>query len=153
MCDYSLMMIPNRLASEGDQLIAHRFNSGTTGLVSLLDFSKWQTDRPVRFWQRLRDCFVLPTEPSPVVCIPPGARLRIRDIPGDLRKRFGLNACEDAAFTQKSAETWQHRDILLFGNGSEVLLQLLEEGQRVSILSVSSEESVAPAPAEPAHAV
>jgi hypothetical protein len=27
MCDYSLMMIPNRLAIEGEELVAHKFDS------------------------------------------------------------------------------------------------------------------------------
>jgi len=31
MCDYSLMIVPNRLAIEGEDLVAHKFQSGTTG--------------------------------------------------------------------------------------------------------------------------
>ena len=38
MCDYSLMMVPNRLAIEGEELVAHSFQSGTTGFVSSPDF-------------------------------------------------------------------------------------------------------------------
>ncbi len=33
MCDYSLMSIPNRLASEGEELVVHWFETGDT-LVS-----------------------------------------------------------------------------------------------------------------------
>jgi len=33
MCDYSLAHFPNRLAVEGEQLIVHRFDSGTLGLA------------------------------------------------------------------------------------------------------------------------
>lgn len=148
MCDYSLMMMPNRLAIEGEQLVAHRFRSGSTGLVSLPDFTSWHTTRPVRLWQRFTDCFSSRNEPAPVVCVPPGARLRLQEIPQTLRDRFRLDSCEDATFTQVSAEACQHRDALRFPNGSTVLLQLLAEGQMVSVLRVSPAETIDPDPAE-----
>jgi hypothetical protein len=53
MCDYSLMMVRSRLAVEGEELVAHRFQSGTVGLVSCADFSTWINERPIGFWQRL----------------------------------------------------------------------------------------------------
>ena len=34
MCDYSLAGIPSRLAVEGEQLVAHRFSTGSLGLAS-----------------------------------------------------------------------------------------------------------------------
>ena len=37
MCDYSLMAIPNRLAEEGEDLVAHRFPTGSVGLASPRD--------------------------------------------------------------------------------------------------------------------
>lgn len=141
MCDYSLMMIPNRLAMEGEQLVAHKFNSGSTGLVSLLDFTHWQTERPAGLWQRIIDrCFYSRTEPAPVVCIPPGARLRLREIPRRLRDRFDLDLCENATFTQTSADETLHRDALVFANGATVMLQWLLEGQTATVLGLSSAE-------------
>ena len=41
MCDYSLMMIPNRFAIEGEELVAHCFQSGSLGLVSRFDYDSW----------------------------------------------------------------------------------------------------------------
>lgn len=74
MCDYSLMMVPNRLAIEGEELVAHRFQSGTTGFVSSSDFSIWKAERHAKsIWQRLRACFASTAEPTLLVCIPPGA--------------------------------------------------------------------------------
>lgn len=134
MCDYSLMALDNRLALEGEQLVAHRFKSGSTGLVSLSDFSKWRTRQPDRLWQRIKCYFSSETEPCPVVCVPPGARLRLDD--------FG--SCERATFTQISGESNRYRDALLFDNGNIVLLQLLAEGQKVTILGLSAAESVEP---------
>jgi hypothetical protein len=75
MCDYSLMMVPNRLAIEGEELVAHRFQNGSTGMVSCFDFDRWATRRSKSFWQRLKEGFSPDREPMPVVCIPPGARL------------------------------------------------------------------------------
>ena len=34
MCDYSLMAVPNRLAQEGEELVTHRFPTGSLGLAS-----------------------------------------------------------------------------------------------------------------------
>ena len=34
MCDYSLHGLPNRLAEEGEELVAHRFITGAIGLTS-----------------------------------------------------------------------------------------------------------------------
>src|ERR1019366_2101416 len=134
MCDYSLLAIHNRLAIEGEQLVAHRFKSGSTGLVSLLDFTNWHTRRPERLWQRIKCCFSSQTEPVAVVCVPPGARSRLH----------GFHSSEKATFTQISPESSRYRDALLFDNGNTVLLQLLPEGQRVTVLRLSTAESVEP---------
>jgi len=144
MCDYSLMMIHNRLAVEGEELVAHRFNSGSVGMVSRLDFNDWRTRRSGSFWQRLSDCFSSssPPEPAPVVCIPPGALLRLKDIPWNLRDRFSLDSREDAAFAQISAEENRNRDALLFANGNMVTLQLLPEGQAATVLRLSAAEAI-----------
>jgi hypothetical protein len=147
MCDYSLMMLPNRLAVEGEQLVAHRFKSGSIGLVSCAGFTSWRAQRP-GFWQRFKNCFLGQNEPGPVVCIPPGARLFLEDIGKNLREKYGFAPCETATFAQRSAESWQYRDLLVFPNGTEILLQLLGEGQKVSVLGLSSAEDFVPEPAE-----
>src|SRR2546425_5987042 len=120
MCDYSLAGIPNRLAVEGEQLVVHRFSTGSLGLAS--------------------PCSSLLSEETPAVCIPPGARLRLRDIPQDLQLRFSLNEIEEVTFVQRSAEAYQYRDAVRFQNGREVLLQRLRCGQRVEVLSLCSGE-------------
>ena len=63
MCDYSLAGIPNRLAVEGEELVVRRFPTGSIGLASPCESSK--------------QSFATQT---PAVCVPPGARLRLRDI-------------------------------------------------------------------------
>ena len=70
------------------------------------------------------------------MCIPPGARLRLRDIPQALP--LGLNATEEVTFVQQSAEAYQYRDAVRFQNGHEVLLQRLRCGQQVEVLSLAA---------------
>jgi hypothetical protein len=147
MCDYSLMMIDSRLAVEGEQLVAHRFKSGSVGLISMLDFTKWRARPRGGFWQRCRECFTARNEPAPVVCIPPGARLRLEGLPQPLRERFDLGGKEDATFTQISADVNWHRDALRFSNQATVLLQALPEGQTLKVLGLSSSEIDEPVPA------
>ena len=68
MCDYSLAGIPNRFAVEGEELVVRRFPTGSIGLAS--------------------PCESAPKQPfatqTPAVCLPPGTRLRLRDIPEHL---------------------------------------------------------------------
>ena len=118
MCDYSLAGVPNRLAVEGEQLVVHPFPTGSLGLAS--------------------PCSQLLSKGTPAVCIPPGARLRLRNIPQALQLRFGLNATEEVIFVQLSAEAYQYRDAVRFQNGREILLQRLGCGQQVEVLSLAS---------------
>lgn len=144
MCDYSLMMIPNRLAIEGEELVAHRFQSGSLGLVSCFDYDRWLNQRSKSIWQRLKAWCSADNEPTPVVCIPPGARLRLEGLPEILRKQFDLGTSEKATFTQVSAEANWQRDALCFDNNAVVSLELLTEGQRVRVLQLSSREDAEP---------
>lgn len=147
MCDYSLMALPNRLAVSGEDLIVHRFTEGAMGLASPFDVqSEKAVLKTLGFWKRLKEMFER-NEKITAVCIPPGARLIVRDIPRDLQRTFGLrNDMEEAIFTQQTATVDDYRDAIRFNNGSEVLLQRLAEGQRVRVLNVSSREDWAPHP-------
>jgi hypothetical protein len=124
MCDYSLVGVPNRLAVEGEQLVSCLFSTGSMGLTSG-DGSLW------RSWFRQ----------TPAVCVPPGARLLLRDIPKDLRRQLDVQAIEEVTFVQLSAEAYQYRDAVRFKNGREVLLQRLKHGQRVEVLDLCSDDT------------
>jgi hypothetical protein len=124
MCDYSLAHFPNRLAVEGEQLVVHRFASGSRGLVSPDPGLKELVFR----------CS------TTVVCVPPGARLLLRDIPTPLQQQLGVGEVEEVTFVEQSAEAFRYRDAVRFSNGREVLLQYLHFGQRVEVLSLKSTE-------------
>jgi len=139
MCDYSLMGVPNRLAQEGERLVIHRFPTGSLGLASPNDVTLAARPRSGRktFWRSLREIFDPPATAVQAVCIAPGARLRLRDIPLELQGELGVGAEEIVKFTQISAAVNTYRDAVRFANGREVRLQDLSEGQRVRVLDLS----------------
>ena len=124
MCDYSLTGIPSRLAVEGEQLVVQRFSTGSLGLSSPSpSTSKW--------WS---------LKQTPAVCIPPGARLELQDIPKELQQQLGVAATEEVTFVQLSDTPYQYRDAVRFSNGRDILLQQLRCGQQVEVLSLSSDD-------------
>ena len=125
MCEYSLAYFPNRLAVEGEALVVRRFPCGTLGLTS----ARWSLKQ-----------FLFPSSTC-AVCVPPGARLLLREIPGSLQRSLGVGPEEPVTFVQQSAEAYTYRDAVRFSNGREVLLQRLLRGQRVGVLSIDSAES------------
>lgn len=147
MCDYSLMAIPNRLAEEGEDLVAHRFPTGPVGFASATDLRITVAPhaRPQGFWLTLKNSFNPPkANPVPAVCVPPGARLILQDIPTRLQRDLQIGPAEEVTFTQLTASEYSYRDAIRFKNGHEVLLQKLSEGQRVKVLDLSSVEALEP---------
>lgn len=124
MCDYSLMSVPNRLAKEGEELVVHRFQTGDTGLAAPCPSGS-------RWWS---------AKQTPAVCVPPGARLQLKDIPKGLRREVGVGPTEEVTFVQLSAREYQFRDAVRFSNGREILLQSLRSGLLMDVLALSSGE-------------
>jgi hypothetical protein len=141
MCDYSLMAVPNRLAQEGEELVAHRFPTGSLGLASPADLKRATEPPPATnqsLWRRVMEFFDPPrTQPVAAVCIPPGARLELQDIPVRVQQEMWVEAVETVTFTQISAAVNSYRDAVRFRNGREIRLQELREGQRVRVLDLS----------------
>jgi hypothetical protein len=146
MCDYSLMNVPNRLAREGEELVVHRFGTGSIGLASYPDLHpNVDPSAPSKrtFWSMVKQILEAPTaSPAPAVCIPPGARLALRDIPEQMQRERGVGPAEEVVFTQITAASHRYRDAVRFSNGQEVLLQWLREGQRVRVLSLGPEDRI-----------
>lgn len=145
MCDYSLMALPNRLAVCGDELVVHRFELGSLGLASAADVLRLKQERQnmspnVTFLEKLKKWFYPPVPAQcTAVCIPPGARLLLRDIPEKMQQVFCLSSpVQEVTFTQIG--TVGFRDAVRFPNGTEVLLQRLTEGQRVRVIALSAED-------------
>ena len=158
MCDYSLMVIPNRLAEEGEELVTHRFWTGSLGFASPLDLCKaaLPLGRRLVFWSRPHENPFYPPETNGImyfklrktntraICIPPGTRLILQDIPQSLQRDLEVGPTEEVTFTQFTAAANTFRNAVRFRNGREVLLQELREGQRVNVLSLSSGQAFEP---------
>lgn len=153
MCDYSLHAFPNRLARQGEDLVVHRFGGTSLGLASPADLHPLihacQKEAPKKAWSwtAIKEWFLGTGQLEskvPAVCMPPGARLILWDIPKSLQREFGVGPAEEVKFVEISAEANTYRDAIQFQNGCQVLLQALREGQRVSVLSLESAESEEP---------
>lgn len=156
MCDYSLMSLPNRLATECEELVVHRFPSGAKGLAAPSDLRRESIASPVRrrtlvsLLKEVRSFLgqIISAPDSansvPAVCIPPGARLLLRDIPERLQRQAGVRQVEQVTFTQINSDAFSYRDAVQFRNGIEIILQQLQEGQRVRVLNLSSADTATP---------
>ncbi|HEX5482199.1 MAG TPA: hypothetical protein VFZ08_06190, partial [Terriglobia bacterium] len=63
MCDYSLMCVPNRLAKEGEDLVMHRFPTGSLGFASPSDLYRVVDPAKAQergFWRALKSFFSPP---------------------------------------------------------------------------------------------
>ena len=135
MCDYSLMGVPNRLANEGEDLVVHRFRTGSLGLISESDVVRAAGGS---IWSRIKNLLRnAGSSQATAVCVAPGARLLLRDIPEEMQRSMKAGPVEEVVFTQLTAEVNAYRDAVRFKNGTEVLLQRLREGQRVKVLQLS----------------
>jgi hypothetical protein len=152
MCDYSLHVYPNRLASDGEELVVHRFGGASLGLASPSDLrpvvtaSSCPAATKPWSWAAIKEWFNAnrpqwqPDKHTPAVCVPPGARLILKDIPKGLQRELGIGEVEEVKFVEVSAEVNTYRDAVRFKNGCQLLLQALREGQRVTVLSLVPEE-------------
>ena len=149
MCDYSLHTYPNRLATDGEDLVVHRFGAGSLGLASPADLgpviSASKTAQGT-LWCRAKAWFLgynakwEAEKRIPAVCVPPGARLLLRDIPKGLQRELGVGQVEEVAFIEITAEVNTYRDAVRFSNCRQALLQQMQEGQRVKVLSTAAGE-------------
>ena len=156
MCDYSLMSFPNRLATAGEELVVHRFPGGSKGLAPSADSGHGVVPFPSRrktsrsLLGEIRSLFSdILASPAPnvsvtAVCIAPGTRLLLRDIPKRLQNEIGVRTVEEVTFTQMTSESFTYRDAVRFRNGREINLQRLEEGQRVRVLNLYSTDASDP---------
>jgi hypothetical protein len=152
MCDYSLHVYPNRLAVDGEELVVHRFGGASLGLASPSDLrpvitaSSCAAAKKPWSWNAIKEWFKAnrpqwqPDKRTPAVCVPPGARLILKDIPKGLQRELGVGEVEEVKFVEVSAEVNTYRDAVRFKNGCQLLLQALREGQRVTVLSLAPAE-------------
>lgn len=137
MCDYSLMGVPNRLAREGEDLVLYEFPSGTRGFTPCPSGNDCPFNWRDALGGFLKALLGVPEAGKVAVCIPPGARLLLLDVPLDLRAAEEVRRDAEVTFTQISAQAYAHRDAIRFENGNQLLLQFLDAGQRIRILQLN----------------
>ncbi len=117
MCDYSLTGVQSRPAKVGDALITRNFGTGTRG-------------------------FCASSDAAVAVCILPGTELAFADTvkcdaTGLLPWRDRVINHTTAIFRQVNRQRLAaHHDALEFPDGKVVLLTLLREGQRATVLQL-----------------
>jgi hypothetical protein len=146
MCDYSLLGLPNRLASDGEELVTHRFSTGSIGMASPHEIDAGQLQRRAAvgssFWSRFKSwASPAPAPQVPAVCIPPGTSLVMSHIPDRVRREYGLGPRADVTFAQLNAEAFRYRDAIRLASGKYILLQAFPCGTRFQVVAL--------APAEP----
>jgi hypothetical protein len=124
MCDFSLHNVKSRPAKVGDKLITHDFHTGTRGFVASEDTSM-------------------------AVCVLPGTELSFA---GEVMySRDPLFGWSDRVIHHRTTIFRQinrdkaaaHHDALEFPDGEVVLLTLLCEGQRATVLQLPAEPKTA----------
>jgi hypothetical protein len=144
MCDYSLYTVKNRLACESDDLILHRFDTGSLGFCAAVELQQ-EMDRSdlARGWSSFQR-WMFPRKKCGLtaVCVPPGAQLLVLEVPKKTVPGFQAQELESVEFTQLSERSFAYRDALRFPGGETVLLQSLPEGLRVTVMALASEEEV-----------
>lgn len=124
MCDYSLHSVKSRPAKIGDKLTTRDFGTGTRGFAAAEDANV-------------------------AVCLQPGTELSfasaVKCSPAGLFAWRGTVMKHDTAiFRQVNREkTAAHHDALEFPDGRMVLLTLLKEGQRATVLQLPAEPKTA----------
>jgi hypothetical protein len=148
MCDYSLYTVANRLAEQGEELVLHRFTTGTLGFTSasdLLEAERVIQTGPETFWGRIKHWLLGPGATSvPAVCVPPGARLLLTELSRKVQTSLRVGPSEIVVFTEISDSSYSYRDAVLLPNGTRVLLQDLPEDLHAVVLSTSSEPAQRP---------
>ncbi len=118
------------------------------GLASPVDLQRVSDPikpQPRGIWTKLKEFLSPPVwKPVAAVCIPPGARLWLGDIPEHMQRALKIRSKEEVVFTQISAATNTYRDAVQFPNGRQARLQELHEGQRVKVLDLSLAETLEP---------
>jgi len=131
MCDYSLHHVKSRPAKVSDQLTTRDFGLGTRG-------------------------FAASEDKNVAVCVLPGTELSFANevtcVPRMLGWRTKTIHHKTAIFRQmNSGWAVAHHDALEFPDGEIVLLTLLEEGQRATVLQLPAGAVEIKAPQEAAY--
>jgi len=138
MCDYSLHGIENRLATEGETLVIHRFSTGSKGLTPPQNVQPENSSKSL--YAFLASKFIEPSDEC-AVCIPDGAHLDWKGISMSNQLALGISENETVTFRQLFLEGPGHRDAIELKGGRRIGLQELEEGETFSVVALTAERT------------
>lgn len=135
--------IPRRLAVEREELVVHRFPSGSIGFACPSDLrtAAFQENQTAfsRVWRKIKHFFAGQyTSPIAAIYVAPGALLILKDIPARLQRKLAIWSEEGAMLVRTRATANTYGDALQFQNGRRIPLQRLCEGQRLEVLSFAA---------------
>ena len=138
MCDYSTHGLPNRLGRVGEELLLKYLATGSKGFVSANPEAKPKPS----WWQGIKAWFAAPRAAADcVVCIPPGATLRLHGIEGELRRQTGGETNPLVTFVELNfLKANAYRDAVIFRNGLQLKIQSLPEGLIARVISLGGEK-------------
>lgn len=141
MCDYSAMGLPNRLAKEGEDLVAQYCGGhATVCFVSHVDLEKlanWRRKMATLTGAIMNSIMRVPEPPVPLVCVPPGTVLRLSGIPKNIQRLAGIKTREsEVVFDQLPPIENTFLDGVIFPNGKRLCLQDLVENISAHVLSL-----------------
>jgi hypothetical protein len=132
MCDYSMTVEQSRPAVEGERLVVHRFSNGVKGFVSPPDLAA-TIEAETGWWRRALSWLGAGRNPC-AICLDPGAKLVLRDVPEVLQSSLQLEPEEEVTVTHRGFPG-SHRDAVRFRHGREILVQELPIGLIADVLS------------------
>ena len=144
MCGYSRHGLSSRLACEGDHLITFRFSMGLVALAAATDTGSQHPRRSRKVslgaWRSLFKRWVAGSHDRvSMVWVPPGARLRMTQIPAELRSKWALRSVENVWFTEPGTDLDRYQPAIRFRNGEVISLLSLPENIRFVVLSLGSD--------------
>ncbi|HLI85054.1 MAG TPA: hypothetical protein VKV17_14120 [Bryobacteraceae bacterium] len=139
------MCYRNRLAVEGEDLVVHRFPSGSKGLASPSDLPENRPRERRSWWVELKNALLGTQDQSvPAVCIPPGATLKIHNLNEPLQRKYKLHSEETVAFEELTGAVNTYRDAVHFSNDIQLRIQDLPEGLQVTVIDLGGAEAEPP---------
>ena len=146
MFDCLALSFRNRLAQTGELLVTYRFENGTIGFASAdeVDALEANVDRKnPGFWSVVGGLFPKQeNRPAPVtiVCIPPGSRLVVSQLPAGSTQSALFTPLDEMTFIELETSQQRYRGAFRLRSGGILLLQCVEEGVCFRVISTELRE-------------
>jgi hypothetical protein len=149
MCDDSLQGLPNRLAVEGEEVVTHRFPSGSLGMASPLDIAGAESSAAAdRAGNMVDGRQALAVDGSRMLCSDSRLHSTRNTPPHGPHSRCDAEAVRVGCIAERHLHSVEYRSILVprcdkFDDGRQIVLQAFPEGVLFEVLRTFPIESEA----------